>query len=49
MVLLVHNDLIENEPQWLFYDDEETEVLMGLTSLITDMLISEMVNFLFKS
>jgi hypothetical protein len=31
--------MIDNEDRWIFYDDEETEVLVSLTKNITADLI----------
>ena len=35
--------LIENEERWIFYDDEETQILMEVTSFVTKKLIKDLV------
>lgn len=39
-------ELIEGEEKWLFYDDEETEILIEISYAINEQLISEVAKFL---
>lgn len=40
---MLATELIENEERWLFYDDEETEVLVELSNSVYKMLLTETV------
>lgn len=38
---MLANELVENEERWLFYDDEETEVLVEVSNHIFLMIVKE--------
>lgn len=38
---MLATDLMDNEERWLFYDDEETEVLVDISTAIWFILVKE--------
>jgi hypothetical protein len=36
---MLASELVDNEERWLFYDDEETEVLMEISKSIYIMMV----------
>ena len=41
MSRMLANELVENEERWLFYDDEETEVLVEVSNYIFMTMVKE--------
>ena len=42
-------DLIEGEERWMFYDDEETEILVEIGNVIYTELLIEVMEELYQS
>lgn len=40
---MLAGDLIENEDRWVFYDDEETEILVELSNAVYLELVIEVI------
>lgn len=40
--------MIENEERWVFYDDEETEVLVETSNYVYNMLLREAMGDLMR-
>jgi hypothetical protein len=40
---MLAQDLVEGEEKWIFYDDEETELLVETSNIIFYQLVEEMV------
>ena len=38
---MLANDMVDNEMRWLFYDDEETEVLVQISSMVAVNIMKE--------
>lgn len=38
---MLANDMVDNEMRWLFYDDEETEVLVQISSMVAANIMKE--------
>jgi hypothetical protein len=36
---MLANELVESEERWLFYDDEETEVLVEMSTFVWNSLL----------
>ncbi len=44
---MLASDLLEGEERWIFYDDEETEILVEIANALYTELIIEMVEELY--
>lgn len=40
---MLANDLIEAEDRWVFYDDEETEILVEISNALYTELLIELI------
>lgn len=48
---MLATELMENEERWLFYDDEETEVLVEISNAVYNIMLREAaveMNSIFK-
>lgn len=43
MTRMLALEVMENEHKWLFYDDEETEILVEVAFVIGETLVNELV------
>lgn len=41
---MLTSDLVESEHRWTFYDDEETELLIELSSFAASCLVLELIS-----
>lgn len=45
---MLASDLMEAEDRWIFYDDEETEILVEISSALYTELLIEVIEELYE-
>jgi hypothetical protein len=43
---MLANDLLDSEPRWQFYDDEEAEILIEISNIIYREILFEMLEWI---